>query len=78
MACKKKCGSGALSDKQREVLEAFSKCDAACGGKDIAGVTSLEAKQVSCQITALKKKGYVASPVRCKYEITDEGKNALA
>jgi len=78
MACKKKCGNGALSDKQREVLEAFSKCDAACGGKDIAGVTSLEAKQVSCHITALKKKGYVASPVRCKYEITNEGEKALA
>ena len=78
MACKKKCGAGALSDKQREVLEAFSKYDAACGGKDIAAVTSLEPKQVSCQITSLKKKGYVASPVRCKYEITEEGKSALA
>ncbi len=78
MACKKKCSTGALSDRQREVLEAFSKCDVVCGGKDIVGVTSLEAKQVSCQITALKKKGYVVSPVRCKYQITDEGKNALA
>jgi DNA-binding MarR family transcriptional regulator len=77
MACKGKCKKGAMSDKQREVLEAFAKCDTACGGKDIAPATSLEPKQVSCQITALKKKGYVSSPARCKYEITAEGKKAL-
>jgi len=73
MACKPK----GLSDKQREVLEALANSSAPCGSKDIAAATSLEAKQVSCQITALKKKGFVASPVRCKYEITSEGKGAL-
>lgn len=78
MACKSKCGSGELSDKQREVLEALSKCKDACGSKDIAAATSLEPKQVSCQITALKKKGLVESPVRCKYAITGDGKNALS
>ncbi len=75
MGCKT-CGTG-LSDKQREVLEALAKCKEACGSKDIAAATSLEPKQVSCQITALKKKGYVTSPARCKYEITGEGKAAL-
>jgi Fe2+ or Zn2+ uptake regulation protein/predicted transcriptional regulator len=78
MACKSKCGTKELSDKQREVLEALAKCKEACGSKDIAAATSLEAKQVSCQITALKKKGYVDSPVRCKYEITGNGKTALS
>ena len=77
MGCKK-CGSAELSEPQRQVLEAFAKSKEACGGKDIAATTGLESKQVSCQITALKKKGYVASPVRCKYEITKDGKNALA
>ena len=78
MACKtKSCKSGGLSERQREVLEALAKCDKACGSKDIAEVTSLEPKQISCQITALKKKGFVASPARCKYEITDEGKGAI-
>ena len=71
------CASCGLSDKQREVLEALAKSSDPCGSKDIASATSLEPKQISCQITALKKKGYVASPVRCKYEITEEGKNAL-
>lgn len=78
MACKPKCGAKGLSDKQREVLEALNNCkESVCGGKDIAAVTTLEAKQVSCQITALKKKGFVESPVRCKYSITDSGKEAL-
>lgn len=76
MACKK-CTTG-LSDKQRQVLGALVKFNEMCGTKDIAAETTLEAKQVSCQITALKKKGYVDSPVRCKYEITDSGKTALA
>ncbi|HEB68713.1 MAG TPA: ArsR family transcriptional regulator [Desulfobulbus sp.] len=78
MACKSKCGSKELSEKQREVLEALAKCKDACGSKDIAAATSLEPKQVSCQITALKKKGLVESPVRCKYTITGDGKNALS
>jgi Fe2+ or Zn2+ uptake regulation protein len=76
MACKK-CVPTALNDNQRQVLEALAQCKNACGSKDIAAATSMEAKQVSCQITALKKKGYVASPARCKYEITKDGKKAI-
>ena len=77
-ACKSKsCKGEELSDRQREVLEALAKCKEACGSKDIAAATSLEPKQISSQITALKKKGYVSSPERCKYEITKNGKSAL-
>ncbi len=75
MACG--CKKTTLNEKQREVLEAMSKCDAPCGSKDIAATLGTEGKQISCQMTALKKKGYVASPVRCKYEITSDGKKAL-
>jgi Fe2+ or Zn2+ uptake regulation protein/predicted transcriptional regulator len=79
MACKSKsCKTGELSERQREVLEALAKCKEACGSKDIAAATSLEPKQISCQITALKKKGLVDSPARCKYEITQDGRKALA
>lgn len=72
------CNAGVLSDEQRQVLEVMAKCDGPCVTKDIVAATGLESKQVSCRITALKKKGYVESPVRCKYEITGEGKNALS
>lgn len=75
MACKKKCGE--LTDEQKQVLQAISKSKEPCGSKDIAAETGLESKQVSCRITALKNKGYVASPIRCKYEITADGKKAL-
>lgn len=72
------CGTTALSDNQRQVLEALAQSSEACGSKELAAATGLEAKQISCQITALKNKGYVSSPVRCKYEITEQGKNMLA
>ena len=75
MACKKKCGE--LTAEQKQVLEALSKSKEPCGSKDLAVATGLESKQVSCRITALKNKGYVASPARCKYEITADGKKAL-
>jgi len=71
------CKAGVLSDEQKKVLEAMAECSGPCGSKDIAAATGLETKQVSCRLTALKKKGYVESPVRCKYEITGEGKTAL-
>lgn len=76
MGCKA-CENNSLSDSQRNVLEALAKTSDPCGSKELAEATGLEAKQVSCQITALKNKGYVASPVRCKYAITEQGKNAL-
>ena len=71
------CEKTELSDEQKQILEAMNKCDGPCGSKDIAAATGLEAKQVSSKITALKKKGYVDSPVRCKYAITADGKGAL-
>ncbi|RWX49053.1 Fe2+ or Zn2+ uptake regulation protein [Candidatus Electrothrix marina] len=73
ITCKKK----GLSGRQREVLEVLAKSDDVCANKDIAAVTSLDPKQISCQLTALKKKGFVASPVRCKYKITEAGKAAF-
>lgn len=77
MGCKK-CGADDLSEPQRKVLEALARSGEACGGKEIASAAEMESKQVSCQISALKKKGYVASPERCKYAITADGKKALA
>lgn len=67
-----------LSDSQQAILKAMDGMDSACGSKDLVAATGLEAKQVSCQLTALKKKGLIESPARCKYCITAEGKNVLA
>jgi predicted transcriptional regulator len=77
------CGCGcagntmeAKSDSQK-VLEALAKCAGPCGSKDIAEATGLDKKVVSSQITALKKQGFIDSPVRCKYGITVEGRASL-
>ncbi|MDD2464268.1 MAG: transcriptional repressor [Desulfobulbus sp.] len=72
------CKISGLSDTQRQVLETLAKSTEACGSKDLAAATGLESKQISCQITALKNKGFVSSPTRCKYEITEKGKGQLA
>ena len=76
MACPS-CQTTTLNETQRQVLEALAHSPEACGSKELAAATGLEAKQVSCQITALKNKGYVSSPARCKYEITEQGKGML-
>jgi Fur family transcriptional regulator, peroxide stress response regulator len=71
------CKKESITDEQKQVLEAMAKCDGPCASKDIALATGLETKAVSSRITTLKKKGYVDSPVRCKYEITSAGKTAI-
>lgn len=77
------CGCGCAekgkgnSGEAKQVLEALAKCEGPCGSKDIAEATGLDKKIVSKEITALKKKGLVDSPVRCKYGITAEGKSCL-
>jgi Fe2+ or Zn2+ uptake regulation protein/predicted transcriptional regulator len=76
MGCKT-CGNTSLNDRQRQVLEALAQSPEACGSKEIVASTGMEAKQVSSQITELKSKGYVTSPVRCKYAITEQGKKIL-
>lgn len=68
----------ASAEESRTVLEALAQCDAPCGSKDIAEATGLDKKVVSKEITALKKKGLVDSPVRCKYGITEAGKTSLS
>jgi len=70
-------GSKPLSDENKQILEVLAKSDAPCGNKDIVEVTGFEKKAVSSQITALKKKGLVDSPARCKHGITEEGQAAL-
>lgn len=61
----------------KQILEALAKCETPCGNKDIAEATGIDKKVISKEITALKKKGLVNSPVRCKYGITDEGRSSI-
>ncbi len=76
--CGSKCNSDKINVESNQVLQALAKCDAPCASKDIAEATGLDKKVVSSRITALKKKGLVDSPVRCKYGITAAGKSSLS
>lgn len=71
------CAKKGLPEEQKKVLQAMADCDGPCATKDIVAATGLDAKVVSCKLTDLKKKGYVDSPVRCKYGITTEGRTAM-
>ena len=78
--CKSKgsCGDRPnLTDEQRKVLEAMASFDGPCAAKDVAAKTGLESKAVSCRIRALKDKGLVESPARCKYQVSEEGMGLL-
>ena len=71
------CTKKMLSDEQKKVLQALADCDDPCVAKDLAAATGLDAKMVSSWITDFKKKGYVDSPERCKYDITAAGRTAM-
>ena len=74
MSCKAKVG---LNEVQKKILEALASGKEPLANKDIASLTGLEAKKISCNMSALKKKGLVESPARCKYVITPAGKAEL-
>jgi Mn-dependent DtxR family transcriptional regulator len=69
--------SSALSDEQKQILEALVKIDKPCGTKDVVEETGLDKKIVSSTITKMKKQGLAESPARCKHGITDDGRAAL-
>ena len=71
------CATQSLTEEQKQILQAMADSQEPCGSKEIAAATGLEGKAISCRITALKKKGLVESPVRCRYAITDQGRSAL-
>lgn len=75
-ACGKTCETN-LSDEQKKILTALGQSQEPCGSKEIAAATGLDSKAVGCKVTALKNKGLVDSPVRCKYSLTQAGRLAL-
>lgn len=76
MACKGGCQKG-LNDEYKAILAAMSAMSEPAACKDIATAVGQESKKVSCKLTSLKKKGYIQSPARCRYEITADGKDAI-
>jgi DNA-binding MarR family transcriptional regulator len=69
--------SATITDQDQQVLYALSEAAEPVGGKQVSGATGLDDKTVTRSIKTLKDRGYVESPARTKYTITDEGKKAL-
>ncbi|MDR9502570.1 MAG: hypothetical protein RI601_12310 [Desulfurivibrionaceae bacterium] len=74
--CGCSCSTG-LSDEQKKILAAMAGTAGPMSCKEIAAAVELEGKAVSCKLTGLKNKGYIESPVRCKYALTPDGKAQL-
>lgn len=74
----KKDSGGELTEEQVCILKALSQAKEPCSTKDIAAATGLESKAIGNRLTALKKSGLVASPVRCRYVVTAAGKTVLS
>ncbi|KIX13769.1 MarR family transcriptional regulator [Dethiosulfatarculus sandiegensis] len=66
-----------LSEDAKAVLKTLAESDAPLANKQIATISGLDGKQVTATVKKLKTQGLVDSPARCKYGITQEGKDNL-
>ena len=80
MACaKKSCvSSPALTDEHKNILATMGNMVSPLACKEIAQAAGLDNKALGCKLKSLQGMGYIDSPVRCKYAITDAGKQAMA
>ncbi len=69
--------SSEIDETQQRVMEALSRIGKPAGNKEIARTSGLDGKVVTKAIKALKTKGWVDSPVRCKYAVTESGKSEI-
>lgn len=65
-------GAVKLSGRQRKVLHASCFCT-----REIAATVKLEPSQSELPAHHIEKKGLVASPARCQYELTTAGKELI-
>jgi len=66
-----------LDADQKKLLEALSKLNKPASGKEAAAASGLDEKLVGKLIGKLKTQGFVDTPVRCKYGVTEAGKKQL-
>ncbi len=63
-----------VDDVQKKILKALIKLNKASGCGDIAKLAGLKVPVVVGKIRGLSKEGYIQSPVKGKYIVTDTGK----
>lgn len=67
-----------LNDEQKKILSVISENQNPASGKEVAEAAGLDDKLVTKHINKLKTAGYVDSPVRCRYSVTEAGKSAIS
>jgi len=67
-----------LSPDKKEILETLSRCDKAMRATDVAKETGRKFRPVMMHMLGLVKMGYVTSPEKGSYAITEKGKVALS
>ncbi|OIP44910.1 MAG: hypothetical protein COX17_02045 [Deltaproteobacteria bacterium CG23_combo_of_CG06-09_8_20_14_all_60_8] len=79
MACTKKpCNNAiALTSEQKIILSAMAATSSPLACKEIAQAAGLDSKAVSSKMQGLQTMGYIDSPARCRYAITDAGKQVV-
>ncbi len=80
MACKRKKKGDKeiqLTEEQKKILLAMAEMQGPVASRDIAEATGIPSKSLSCRIRSLKTKGLLESPARCKYEITEAGRQLI-
>jgi predicted transcriptional regulator len=66
-----------LDMDQEAVLKAIAAAGDPVGTNDIVTISGLAKSKVTSKIKQLREKGLVDSPIRCKYCVTESGKNKI-
>ncbi len=67
-----------LVEEQKDILKALTQLTEPAGCKAIGDKAGIPWRTVMAKLRGLKKEGYVESPVKGKYIITDKGREAVA
>lgn len=67
-----------LGDEQQSILAALTELTEPAGCKAIGEKSGIPWRTVMAKLRGLKKDGYVESPVKGKYVITEKGKSAVS
>ena len=67
-----------LGDEQKSILEALTQLTEPAGCKVIGEKASIPWRTVMAKLRRLKNEGYVESPIKGKYVITNKGREAVA
>ena len=67
-----------LDETQKGILKALTQLTEPAGCKIIGEQADIPWRTVMGKLRGLKKEGYVETPVKSKYVITDKGREAVA